>query len=301
MARVEEDARKAQDAERLQQKIEREARDAKTGQANRDAFSKLVKGNQQQSAQTAKAKTDQKSAQQSEQQGAKVAKEQLAQNQKAKTARSSVQTQSKAMEQARSFQGVLAKQESSTKQTDNCRVESRDDGNKNDRVERDDREVDLKRADTKRDVEQENARVEAREQARPNAAIESRGGDASGGDGRGDDRGAQAIAMKAGTVQQAQQASAAHQVKQIPPELLEKLVSAVYLGVNEKGLKEFQIELKDGPLKGAAMRISADDGKVSLSFSGLDADTKRLVEASKGDLMRRLSSKGLTLSRLDVK
>jgi hypothetical protein len=89
-------------------------------------------------------------------------------------------------------------------------------------------------------------------------------------------------------------------VKQIPPEMLEKLVSTVYLAVTEKGLKEFQIELKDGVLKGAFLKISAENGKVGLSFSGLDAGTKNLVESSKGDLMRRLEKKGLKLARLDV-
>jgi hypothetical protein len=301
MSRVEDDQRKTQDAERLQQKIEREARDAKTGQAGRDAFSKLVKGNQQTSAdakaKSAKAQTD---AKQSQQKGGSVAKEQQAQNQKTKSARGSVQTQSKAMEQARSFQGVLSNAQSTTGQENKGRIERRDDGKAKDRVERDDREVDVKRVETKKDVDAEIQRVEAREQARPNSAIDTNAGD-TGGDQRGDDRNAGVGAMKANTVQQAQQASAAHEVKQISPELLDKLVSAVYLGVNDKGLKEFQIELKDGPLKGASMRISAEDGKVSLRFDGLDGNTKRLIEASKGELMRRLSGKGLSLSKLEVR
>ena len=299
--RVEEDARKAAEAERLNQKIQKEARDAKSAQTNREAFGKLVKTGQQTSAdakgKAAKAQTD---AKQGEAQGQKVQKEAAAQNRNTRAARGGIQQDSKAMEQARSFSGVLTSQQSTTQQTDKGRVERRDDGKAKDRVERDDRQADVKKVETRKENEAELARVEAREHARPNAAIDT--SDRGESDGRGKDGGAAAMgAVKAAALQSAGGPAAAHVVKQIPPEMIEKLVSAVYLGVNDKGLKEFQIELKDGPLKGASVRISADDGKVALSFSGLDADTKRLVEASKGDLMRRLGAKGLTLSRLDVK
>ena len=296
--RVEDDARKAADAERMQQRVDKEARDVKTSQTSREAFGKLVKTGQAQH-QDAKGKAaKQGEAKQGEAQGQKVQKEAAANDRAARASRGGIQQQSKAMEQAKSFSGVLTNQQSSTAQTDKGRVEKRDAGKDKDRVERDDREVDVKRADTKKDVEADVARVEAREQGRPNAAIDA---DTSGG---GDQRGRERAPMgmpQPTTVQAAQSTAASREVKQIPPELLEKLVSAVYLGVNEKGLKEFQIELKDGPFKGAFMRVSAEDGKVSLRFEGLDQNSKRLLEGCKGDLMKRLSAKGLSLARLDVK
>ena len=145
--------------------------------------------------------------------------------------------------------------------------------------------------------------MEAREGQRPNAAIGQDQHKGSDEQPKDDGAAAAAAAVKkaAQQPQAVQGAKTAQPVKQIPPELLEKLVSTVYLAVTEKGLKEFQIELKDGPLKGGFLKISAENGKVALSFSGIGASEKNLLEASKGDLMRRLEKKGLALSRFEVK
>jgi hypothetical protein len=223
---------------------------------------------------------------------------------KAMLARGGVMQQSRAMEQARTFQGALQRAQGETQQQNTQLVERRDTTVKHDRVEREERGQELvQKAEEKRDRETEKLRVEAREEQRVNAAIQGdKEGDTGGQDKRGDDGNAAAIA-KARQAPQAAAASGAQaprEVKQIPPELLEKLVSTVFLAVNQKGLREFQIELKDGVLKGAFLRITADAGKVSLKFSGLDANTKNLVESSKGELMRRLSGKGLQLARLEV-
>jgi hypothetical protein len=298
-SRVEqENQAKAAEAERLQKKIDREARDAKA----RDAFAKLVRTNQQDSSVQRQKNEKQAESQRGEEHAGKTARQAQEGDRAARSARGGVQQQSKAMEQARSFQGVLTNQQSATREADKGRVERRDQGTKKDRVEKDDREVGIRRQETKKEVEAEAARIEAREQARPNAAIQGDNRGSSGGSDKGsEDNAASAIAQaRKAAAPQAQGVQAPREVKQIPPELLEKLASAVYLGVNQKGLKEFQIELKDGPLKGAFLKISADGGKVALRFEGVGADEKRLLEASKGDLLRRLEKKGLSLSKLEV-
>lgn len=299
-SRVEqENARQAAEAERLQKKIERDSREQRAGDTSRETFSRLVKtntqGTQDAKRQGEKTRTDR----QGEERAGAAAKQHAETERTARTVRGGVVQQSKVMEQARSFQGTLQSQQTQTHQADHGRVERRDQGKARDKLDREDRETGIQRQEQKRDAEAELARVEGREHARPNAAIrdQDRG---SGGDSRGDDGTAAALAQAKKAAAPAEGAQAPREVKQIPPELLEKLVSAVYLGVNQKGLKEFQIELKDGPLKGAFLKISADGGKVALRFEGLGADEKRLLEASKGELMRRLGKKGLSLSRFDV-
>jgi hypothetical protein len=306
-SRVEqEQAKQAAEAERLQKKIEKESREARSTDQARESFARLVKGGQQ-GAQQAERGGGQKGEEgrdegkKGEEQAGKASRQAEAGERTARMARGGVIHQSRVMEQARSFQGVLQGQQGATQEAERGRVEGREQGFGKDRVDRDDREVSIQRQEQKRDAEAELARLEGREQARANAAI--RGDQKGGGDDERGEDGAAALARakKASTAAAAAEgAKAPREVKQIPPELLEKLVSAVYLGVNAKGLKEFQIELKDGPLKGAFLKITAEDGKVGLRFEGLGADEKRLLEASRGDLMRRLEKKGLALGRFEV-
>ncbi len=298
--RVEEDAHKRAEAERLQKKLDKNARDAKSTEKNRAAFGKLVRAGQR-TAETTKDKAlkAQHEEHHAEQEGEHVAKEAHSEAQAARLARSGIQKQTRAMQQAKGFQGVLNKNATATQSADTGRFVRRQQGVEHDRVERDDRKVDLDKKETAKEMDAEAVQLDARNAALPNAAIDADGKGESDGRGR---EGAGALgAVKAAQLQAAQGAAPAHEVKQIPAELLDKLVSAVHLAVNDKGLKEFQIELKDGPLKGARMRVSAEDGKVSLRFENLDQNSKRLIEASKGDLMRRLDKKGLSLARLETR
>jgi hypothetical protein len=310
MGRVEEEAqaRSQQETERLQKRIDRDARDKKAGDAGREAFGKLVKG-QQQAHDTKKGAADKQSTDRRQgEQATQGAKTQSEAEKRAMMARNGLSAGSKQTEQARSFQGALQKVHTDTQQQTSGRVEKRDTGKQKDRVERDDRGTDqVQKADNKRDREADVARVEAHDEKRANAAINTGNtGSDAGSDSRGDEGGggaaAAAAAMKAKppAIQQAQAAQAAHEVKQIPPELLEKLVSTVHLAVNQRGLKEFQIELKEGVLSGATLKISAEGGKIALKFIGLDGHKKNLIESSKGELMRKLEAKGLKLSRLEV-
>lgn len=305
-SRVEEqNAKNAAEAERLNKRIEREGRDAKASEANRDAFSKLVRTNQQSSAETKeKNERGQNEAKQGEAQAQKGAKGSQEAERAARLARGGALAQNRVLEQARSFQGVLTNQQAQTQEADKGRVERREAGTQKDRVEAEDKRVDVERQEAKRDADVELERVEARQERQANAAINPDGqnsGGHKGGREGGQDGGGNQQRPGQPQVSAAQGAKGPREVKQIPPEILEKLVSAVWLGVNDKGLREFQIEMKDGPLKGGLVKISADDGKISLTFANIGADEKRLIEACKGELMRRLERKGLSLARLDVK
>lgn len=303
----EQNAQAAAEAERLAQKADKQAREAKTGQANREAFAKLVKSNQQ-GTQAHKGKADkaQGEARQSEAQAQKQAKGSEQADRAARMARGGVLQHARVMEQAKSFSQVLGKQHSETAQADGQRVEAREQGASNDRVEREERDRDVASADVQRESDREQARVEARGDGSAGGPVDPDGRGRGGGGGQGrqghGDEGAAAMAAQAKPTSTPTAATlqGAAGARQIPPELLEKLVSAVYLAVNERGLKEFQIELKDGPLKGGFLKLTAEKGKVSLSFLGLEGDQRRLVEASKGELMRRLEKKGLRLERLSV-
>jgi len=299
MSRVEGDqSASAQETERAMKESDKRARNEKTQNADRQAFGKLLQG--QKSARDTAAKGGEH--QQQAKTGDTAHKGDLART--ALMARSGGAQASKLVETAKTFQGSLENAQQKSSASDQGRVQSRDTGKQKERVERDDRsEVLQARVDTKKDRENELARVEAREGQRPNAAIGSDQHKGSDEQPKDDGSAAAAAAIKkaAQQPQAVQGAKAPQAVKQIPPELLEKLVSTVYLAVTEKGLKEFQIELKDGPLKGGFLKISAENGKVALSFSGIGANEKNLLEASKGDLMRRLEKKGLSLSRFEVK
>src|SRR2546427_734795 len=80
----------------------------------------------------------------------------------------------------------------------------------------------------------------------------------------------------------------------------EELVKRVMVGVNPQGLSEFHIEFRENVLAGSRLTITAKDGKISAQFATPDANTKRLLKASEGELARAFSRKGLTLERFDV-
>jgi hypothetical protein len=294
----------AQEAERAAKEADKRSRDAKVQEQDRQAFGRLLQG-QKESQQTARTNEKrQGEAKAGEQQASTQTRGQDQADRAARLARGGTLQHARVMEQARGFQGALEQSQGRTQTSDQGRVQARDTGRQKDRVEHEDRKEGIaQKAQARQDRDADLAAVERREQSRPLAAIDGndRGGGGGGGAPQDDGSAAAAAALKAQKpLPDVQGAASAGPVKQIPPELLEKLVATVYLAVTEKGLKEFQIELKDGPLKGAFLKISAENGKVALKFSGLDAQTKNLIDSSKGDLMRRLGKKGLSLARLDV-
>jgi hypothetical protein len=298
-------ARQAAEAERAQRKAEREDRDQRASQTKREAFDRLVKRSAEKSEQT---RQELAHGENEKGDGRRAARAADAER-NARLARGGTLQHARVLEQAKSFQGALTKAAEDTRQADVERIERRSAGFEQDRVEGDERVQDLDRQAVRAELEDEERRVEAQDAARPNVRIDgggSAGADAggSGSHGQGDDR-AGALQRQVSSAK-AQAARGAQPVKLIPPELLEKLASAVRVGVNEKGLHEFQIDLKDGVLSGGRLRVSVESGGVVVRFDGLDAPQRRLVEASKGDLAQRLEGrhkpgeKRLTLLRLET-
>ena len=146
MSRVEEqNAKQAAEAERLQKKAETEARQAKTSESSREAFSKLVKTNQQQGSNAEKAQSDKNQTESKQNEAAQKGSAKSAQeaDRNARMARGGVVQHARVMEQAKSFSQVLNQGTQDTKQADQGRVERRDDGTKKDKVESADRERDI--------------------------------------------------------------------------------------------------------------------------------------------------------------
>lgn len=300
-SRVEEQqAKAAEEAERLQKRIDKETREGKTTAESRERFSQLLKSGQK-SAEHAKDQGEKtgKDARQSEQQGARQASADKNVERAARMARGGTLQHQQLLDKVKTFEGTLQTQKAQTDQTKETRVQRREDGAQIDRVERDDRKTDLERKAAKKDDDRELSRVEAREKNRPNAAID---GDRRGGEGSRGDGGAK-LPTAPPKVAKADGPQKAREVKQLPPEVkaaLEKLVDAIYLAVNEKGLKEFHVELKEGVLSGGSLKVSVGDDGVALSFRGLDGQQKNLVESSRGELMKRLEGRGLKLAKIEV-
>jgi membrane protein involved in colicin uptake len=305
LSRVNENQKKQQaEAERTQKRQDRAARDASKTDQSRQRFGEMVKkGAKQKQTQEHQMKNNAARQQGENVQGqANKQAQQSARN--ARMARGGVVQHQRLLDQTKSFQGTLKAHKGQTQETDKGRVDSRNEGMTQAREAVEERHTDL---DTKKqdraDREQATSKAEGKAQARVNSAIDGRGGGgAQSGDG-GHERGthgAQVSAQASGGAAGAEGAQA-HEVKQIPEEILKAIASEVYVGFNEKGLHEFRIELKEGVLQGGTLRVTSDGpGRVSLQFDGLSGHAKNLVSASHTELARRLSDKGLTLDDLKV-
>lgn len=114
------------------------------------------------------------------------------------------------------------------------------------------------------------------------------GGQQSGGD----DGGAKSVEKKGG----------AGGAGKLSPELIERLVGAIYTATQVDGRSEVVVQLKGAMLDGVTLRVQASKrGKIRCTFEGCDKQTKNLIEASKGELMRGLARKGLDLDILRVR
>ena len=87
---------------------------------------------------------------------------------------------------------------------------------------------------------------------------------------------------------------------QIPEQALQELVKRVLVGVNTEGLSQFYIEFKQDVLRGVRLEVSAENGKIKAKFISEDANVRRLLKASEGQLARAFGYKGLSLERLEV-
>lgn len=308
MSRVDEkQAQQAKDAERMNQQADRAARDSKTSQASRERFGQMLKGSQSADKQQ---QTTQGRLAQAQGQGKhveqKVNQEGTQQARTALLARGGAVQNQRLMEQAKSFDGTLAQQRVNTQKDSQERVESRQQDmssnrsvtadKQNDLELRNDQRIARKEDDTKADAHLSAKAANSKQNHGCNDATD-KDQNAAGAASATAGAAAPKPQLQPAQVQQAQQA---RPVQKIPEAILEKLAAAVRLGVNAQGLTEFQVDLKEGVLAGASMKVTAKDGKVSLTFLGLDTQNRNLVESSKGELMRKLGSKGLTLDRLNV-
>lgn len=142
---------------------------------------------------------------------------------------------------------------------------------------------------------------------------QDRGGDLGGGregerGDKGGKEGREAQAAQPGQLAQAQgpqQAAPTQQAQavaapRLPPEVINQIVERVLVGVNKQGLSEFHIEFKGNLLAGTSVHVTAQDGKISARFESPDANVRRLVKSSEGELARAFARKGLKLERLEV-
>lgn len=86
----------------------------------------------------------------------------------------------------------------------------------------------------------------------------------------------------------------------IPQNALNAIVKLCAVKINPKGLAEFQIELRDDVLGGSKLNISANGRKINATFVSDDANVRRLLKSSEGDLARAFDNSGLTLESFKV-
>lgn len=169
----------------------------------------------------------------------------------------------------------------------------------------------VEQSDTRTDGEESSARSARARVGRQSDRLDAISGDDREG-GRGSDPGGQEGSRDGqlgsslgGMALAADQAEvhtteAAAKAPPLPQRLLQEIVRRVMIGVNDEGLSEMQIELSADVLAGSWLKISAKDGKITAKFETGDANVRRLLEASEGQLARAFSAKGMSLERLEV-
>ena len=126
------------------------------------------------------------------------------------------------------------------------------------------------------------------------------GGDQDQGDGGGMQGGQMGMPMQQPQVSAPAEAKGAAGAPRIPANALNEIVKRCLAGVNTKGMNEFQIDLKDGVLGGATVKVTSNGRKVSTTFVAGDANIRRLLKASEGDLARAFDKSGLSLEKFTV-
>jgi hypothetical protein len=141
----------------------------------------------------------------------------------------------------------------------------------------------------------------SRDDPRKNQQGGSMGGDTdSNADKKGFSAG-QSTAAVAGTgASVAPEEVAPSSMLRLPPEVIQKIVERVMVGVNTEGLNEFHIQFHEHVLSGSSLSVTAKDGKITARFTTDDVNVKRLLKASEGELSRVFHQKGLYLDRLEV-
>ena len=86
--------------------------------------------------------------------------------------------------------------------------------------------------------------------------------------------------------------------KRLPDIVIREIAKAIAVAAASDGKSEVMIQLKGPMFEGVTLRVGLRKGKVRCSFDGCDRNTRNLIDASKGELMRALSKKGLELDIL---
>lgn len=309
MSRIDDTRRQdaAREAERAQKENATKSRDAKADQAKRNAFQGALKrGNAQR--QSAADRAAGRHAQNAQEQGRGQAAQQknAATARHARMARGGMMQHQRFMAQAKSFQGTLAKQATESQGETHGQLKTGDKAVREERVETNER---LTETDAKQELQREEQAAVQNEENQANGTVtagavqrrQDGGGDSGGQDGGEEAR--QQMALKAKQTPQmaaAQKSSKAAAPTPIPPEILDKLVNGIMIGFNAKGLEEFQLELKEGVLAGATVKISTENGGVNLAFVGTEGNGRRLLQACEGEIGKRLQKAGMRLNTFSV-
>ena len=212
--------------------------------------------------------------------------------------------QQRLMQQAKSFSGVLGKFQQQSQQDGMVQNRARTEGKEADTVETQDRVSDLDtQGEEVREQQETGQAEELRQEAQADqakqAAIESatdapKRDQQNQQDNQDPDPQSQAITEAQGP----QGAAGAHP---IPPEILEKLVAQIFVGVSADGAQMFNFTFQEGVLSGCAVSVSSNGaGRIKLSISGLEGQAKRLLSASEGDIAKRLAAHKLDLESFEI-
>ncbi len=291
----------ARQAEKAQKTQDRADRDQQRADSKRETFASKIK---QQGAEKQQTEKQTKEHLAGQRQGEQAQKNQ-GQNSANRMGRGGSLHEQRLMQQAKSFSGVLGQHQQKTQEDGKVQNQARNEGLNEDSSLVSDRKTDLdhqtedvkdsEEAQRTEEAHQEAQTSEARESAIESATDAPRK-DQQGHQGGGEEGSpqAQAVAAQEGP----QGAAGAHP---IPPELLEKLVAQVFVGYNPEGEQLFNFTFSEGVLDGCSVEISSDgSGKINMTISGLDGNTKRLLQACEGDIAKRLSAKKLQLEDFEV-
>jgi hypothetical protein len=100
-------------------------------------------------------------------------------------------------------------------------------------------------------------------------------------------------------VETAEGVRGAHQPT-IPPDLLEKIVARLFQAINPDGRTSLQMDLKGDGLEGVTLKLSAEGGRVSVSFEGCSGELKTALRNGKPALTRALAKRNMKLMALRV-
>ncbi len=273
---------------------------------NRDVQQALEKRRQEE--------VDRTKAREKSQEFSKVIAQQKDQSQK-NVSRQVVKTHTQAQGQKSSAQSALLARQGIQGKNFQQELQGRGDASKNDKQSqvksRDNESQDTKRASDDGQMKADKKRVD--QQGDKLAAIsrddrqkggggdsEMGGGKDSGGGDKGMGTQGSATPQAAGQNVQATTKTEGAAGARLPTETLNALVDKVFVGLNKEGLSEFHIQFKDNVLAGSSLKVSAKDGKVSATFHTTNANVKRLITSSEGELSRAFTAKGMTLLRLEV-